>query len=188
MMHRRILAAAAILAVAGLAQTAQQTLTLDSGQVLNFSLGSTLHTVHGSIPLAGGVILFDLETGKASGEVQVEARAAETGNDKRDKKMHSKVLESESFPEIVFSAESIEGELIDGQSSRVTLKGQIRLHGSEHPAQIEAEVTQAGTHITANGALSIPYVAWGLDDPSVFVLRVDKIVEVDLKVRGTLAP
>ena len=40
--------------------------------------------------------------------------------------------------------------------------------------------------MSGNATLSIPYVEWGFDDPSFFVLRVDKIVAVNIKVSGTL--
>jgi hypothetical protein len=43
-------------------------------------------------------------------------------------------------------------------------------------------------HVTARGSLTIPYVEWGLDDPSFLLLRVSKTVDVTLEVAGTLRP
>jgi hypothetical protein len=71
-------------------------------------------------------------------------------------------------------------------TSEIVLKGALLLHGTEHPVEIPAKVTMMGTHLTAEGHLTIPYVAWGLRDPSKFVLRVGKTVEVLLQVEGDL--
>ncbi len=40
--------------------------------------------------------------------------------------------------------------------------------------------------VTATAKFSVPYVAWGMKDPSNLVLRVDKIVDVDVTLAGTL--
>ena len=68
----------------------------------------------------------------------------------------------------------------------MVLKGTLLFHGAEHAVEIPAKVTLAGGHLTGEGHLTIPYVAWGLRDPSKFVLRVGKTVEVHLQVAGDL--
>jgi hypothetical protein len=40
--------------------------------------------------------------------------------------------------------------------------------------------------LTAISHLSIPYVKWGMENPSTIVLRVDKTVEVRISVAGTI--
>jgi hypothetical protein len=34
----------------------------------------------------------------------------------------------------------------------------------------------------------VPYVQWGLKDPSIFVLKVGKEVKIDLILKGHLSP
>ncbi len=153
-----------------------------------FTLGSTLHTVHGEVPITRGTLRFDPDGGDASGEVVLDARGAVTGNRKRDKKMHNDVLRSSEFPELVFHLTRVEGRLpIDG-TGELRLIGSLVLLDEAHDIVIPAEVSRTGAGIAGRGAVPIPYVAWGLEDPSVFVMRAAKEVQVELEVRGELAP
>ena len=51
------------------------------------------------------------------------------------------------------------------------------------PLQIHIE----GTRCTAKTHFAVPYVQWGLKDPSVFILKVAKQVDVDLTLVGNLS-
>jgi len=165
----------------------EQTLRLDpSSTQISFLLESTLHDVHGSLFLDHGEIHFDMETGHVSGKIVLDALRTVSGNAKRDKKMHGKVLESQIFPEIRFSATSIEGRLPTTGTETVTLNGKISIHGDDHDTSLVAQISRDGDrlHVTLN--LSVPFVEWGMADPSVFMLRVAKVVEVSIELDGTL--
>jgi len=165
----------------------EQVLRLDPDATsVAFSLKSTLHTVHGEFTLDEGVIIFDDEIGKAGGRVVIDATSGLTGNAKRDRKMHTKVLESEEFPEIVFTPEAMEGRLVASGSGPITLRGTVTLVGENHPISIDAQVARQGNEVTAAFAIPVPFVEWGLQDPSVFVLRTDKVVSVEVTAHGTL--
>jgi polyisoprenoid-binding protein YceI len=58
----------------------------------SITLSATLHTVHGKFLLHHGEIHFDPGTGNISGEIGFDATSGKTGNDGRDRKMHSYVL------------------------------------------------------------------------------------------------
>src|SRR5438045_1454217 len=78
---------------------------------IEWALGSTLHTVHGSFKLKSGSIQFDPASGVATGEIVVDAKSGESGNLPRDSRMHKVVLESEKYPEIRFRPDRIEGSV-----------------------------------------------------------------------------
>lgn len=42
--------------------------------------------------------------------------------------------------------------------------------------------------VTAKTHFIVPYVKWGLKDPSIFRLKVAKEVEIDLTLTGKLTP
>ncbi|HEX5042794.1 MAG TPA: YceI family protein [Candidatus Polarisedimenticolaceae bacterium] len=153
---------------------------------VTFTLDATAHTVHGTVPLTSGTIHFDPASGRASGEIVLDLARAQTGNQGRDEDMHAKVLESGRYPRAVFRLQRIQGTLRPTGTSEIVLQGTLLFHGAEHPLEIPARVTTTGNHVRADGHLTIPYVAWGLRDPSKFVLRVGKSVEVRVEVEGDL--
>ena len=167
-------------------QTARQSsaaVPLPPGLVAFLSPGrGSVPPVEGTARLVGGTIRFDPDAGTASGEIVVDARSLETGNARRDRVMHGKVLESEAFPEIVFVPERFEGSLADGGVSQADLHGELRLHGAAQPVVIAAEILARDNGVSVTGRFSVPYVAMGLEDPSKLVLRVAKQAEVEIRL------
>jgi polyisoprenoid-binding protein YceI len=162
-------------------------LTLDPEATrITFTLGATLHTVEGTARLAEGMLIFDPESGNVSGEVVVDATSADTGNNGRDEDMHAKVLNSDRFPDIVLRPRRLEGDFDPAGSSQVRLTGEMEIHGSRHPVRLPAELTVEGRRLSAHLTFTIPYVEWGMTDPSKFILRVDKEVEVEVEAVGEL--
>jgi polyisoprenoid-binding protein YceI len=158
--------------------------TLDPGaSEVTFTLSSALHEVHGTFELERGRILFDLETGRASGSVVLDATSAETGNGLRDGKMHEKVLESDRYPEIELVARAVSGTV----PGKVRLDGTFRFHGDEHPVRLELALkSEAGDRVTAETSFAVPYIEWGLEDPSLPLLKVDREVQVRVVAHGRL--
>jgi polyisoprenoid-binding protein YceI len=155
---------------------------------IDFTLGATLHTVEGTLRLDRGEVRYDPGTGAASGEVVIDATSADTDSRKRDRKMHEKVLESDRYPEIVLEVQSVDGELpAAGDTGSMTLHGTIELHGDHHPVSIPLEVARTGDRLELVFDLRVPYVEWGLEDPSAFVLRVEKHVDVHVEATGVLS-
>ena len=168
-------------------QAQSVTLNLDPAQTkITFTLGATFHTVEGSFKLKSGTIQFNPATGEASGDVVVDATSGESGNDSRDRKMHKSVLESQNYPEIVFVPERIQGQVSLSGESHVQILGLVKLHGSQHEIALPADIQVIGNQLTANVHFAIPYVEWGLKDPSTFILRVDKTVNIIIHAVGSL--
>lgn len=171
------------------APAAERALALaPEGTRLSFLLHANTHDVHGTFGLKEGALRFQAEGGPASGRIVMSAASAETGNERRDKKMHLKVLESAAFPDFVFTLQSTEGALAGDGVHDITLVGTIALHGAEHPIRFPARVTLAGEALSAEADAEIPYVEWGLKDPSVAFFRVEKVVTVHVSLNGTLGP
>ena len=154
---------------------------------ITFLLGATGHDVHGILHLSSGQLGFDAEQGRAWGELTIDARRAESGNVKRDRAMHNKVLESAAHPLITFRAERLEGAVAAEGESSFRILGTVTLLGVEHPMELPIEARIDGDQVDATAAFPVPYVEWGLRNPSMMVLRVAKTVDVTVHARGTLA-
>jgi polyisoprenoid-binding protein YceI len=170
------------------ARAQQAVVNLDPARTkVEFTLGTTAHTVHGTFKLKSGQIRFDLASGKASGEIIVDARSGDTDNSGRDKKMHEEVLESRKYAEIVFAPSRVQGAVAAQGTSTVEVTGTFRLLGQEHemtlPFTVEAS---AGNRIDASTHFSVPYVEWGLKNPGNFFLHAEKSVDVEVRATGEM--
>jgi polyisoprenoid-binding protein YceI len=160
---------------------AEMELRLDPGQTtVQFKLGATLHSVKGTFQLKRGTIRFDDATGAASGELAIDATSGQSGNADRDRDMHQKVLESAKFPEIVFRPKSVTGKVARSGAFKVALAGTISIHGSQLEISIPLEVSAAEGRYSASGRFIIPYVKWGMKNPSKMLLRVSEDVELTI--------
>jgi len=145
--------------------------------------------VEGTLRLARGTLVFDAEAGTASGEIAVDARSAETRNERRDASMHRDVLESAEFPTIAFRAERLEVARRDATSADVRLVGRLELHGATRPFDIPARVeARDGGRVAISAAFRVPYVDWGVADASTWLLRVERFVDVSVEAEALLAP
>jgi polyisoprenoid-binding protein YceI len=151
---------------------------------VHFTLGAVLHTVHGTFRVKSGNVRFDPASGQASGQIAVDVKSAKTGDNARDRQMHESVLESERFPEAIFSLDRVTGRLASSGESALEVHGSLHLHGGEHALTIPVRVKIENGLVTATAKFVVPYVAWGMKDPSNLVLRVDKTVEVEVTLAG----
>lgn len=153
---------------------------------VRWELGGSLHTVHGTFRVTRGKVNFDATVGQAGGEIVVDAKSGESGNDSRDKKMHKDVLESAKFGEIVFHPDRVEGKVLPAGPSTIQLHGTFDSHGTKQELAIPLEVELSADHWKASGKFKVPYVKWGMKNPSNFFLKVDSVVEVAVEMSGSV--
>jgi len=153
---------------------------------IEFTLDAFLHTVHGSFKLKSGVIQFNSSTGIARGAIVVDAISGESGNNNRDNRMHHEILESGTFSEIVFSPKQIKGALAAEGVSRLEVSGELRLLGRDHDFTLALNVESSGEQLRITSQAVIPYVQWGLKNPSTLVLRVNDKVNIAIRATGRL--
>ena len=100
--------------------------------------------------------------------------------------MQKEVLESQKYPEAIFVPDSVKGRLESEGESQLDVHGLFKIHGADHEMTLPFLVDSGGGgHYTATCHFSIPYVEWGMKDPSNFLLKVDK--KVDLEVKAAAA-
>jgi len=166
-------------------QAQEVTLNFDPAQTtVDFTLGDVLHTVHGNFRLKTGQVRFDPATNSISGELVVDAPSGNSGSTGRDRKMHKEILQSVRYPEVTFHPDRVDGKVLVPGRSAVQVHGMFGILGVEHEITIPAQVELAPDHWSLTVHFAVPYVKWGLKDPSTFILRVEKTVDIDLNARG----
>jgi polyisoprenoid-binding protein YceI len=188
----KAIAAAVALFVAGVVNTAraqERVLELDPAHTkINFTLDATFHTVHGTFQLKRGSVRFNSDTGAASGIVVIDARSGKTGNDSRDARMNEEILQSDKYPEIIFVPDSVSGRIDLQDPFQVNVHGVIRMHGNEHPITISTQLEPKGAQLSSDSRFAIPYLQWGLKNPSTLLLRVGDKIFVEMHTEGKYAP
>ena len=184
----RLFALAALVALAAPAPAEPLHLVLEPAATeISFTLGARLHTVRGRFTLLSGDVRFDPDTGAASGEVRVDARSGDTGIARRDRVMHEEVLDSAHHPLLVLRPERIEEARREGDGLSGTLRASFEVRGARHPLTAAFEGTRHGTRGEVRLRFDVPWVAWGLPDPSNVVLRVEPTLAVSVTAAGPLA-
>ena len=174
--------ACAVLLSAATLPAQHQSLQVDPAETkVEFTLPSLLHTVHGTFALKRGTLQFDSSTGKASGELVVDAGSGDSGGAARDRRMHKEILQSDKFPEIVFRPDRVDGKVLPQGASQVQLHGIFSIHGADHEIMMPLEVQASEGRYTVVGHFSVPYVKWGMKNPSTLMLRVNDTVEIKIE-------
>jgi polyisoprenoid-binding protein YceI len=175
------------LAIAPVALAQHQTFHVnpDASQVA-FALGGSGHHVEGTFHVQSGSIDFDPGAQKISGSVIVAAGSGNSGEPSRDKKMNTDILDTEHFDQVTFAPKSYQGAIAPSGDSTIQVSGVFTLHGTPHDLTVPMQIHIDGANLTAKGHFTVPYVKWGLKDPSIFVLKVAKEVDIDLTLSGQL--
>ena len=165
----------------------QQTLAIDAGSSsVAFTLSATGHEVHGTFHVRSGSIAFDRGAARISGSIVVSAVSGDSGDKGRDKNMHNQVLDVEHFADVTFEPKSYQGTLAPTGDSTIQVSGVFTLHGTPHDITVPMQIHIDGTNLTAQGGFQVPFVQWGLKDPTIMFLKVGKEVHVNLNLVGTV--
>jgi polyisoprenoid-binding protein YceI len=175
-----------LFATSVLGQNQAFTIIPESSDV-GFTLGGSVHEVHGNFHVQSGSIHFDRTGSQISGSVVVAAGSGKTGNESRDKKMTNEVLDAPHFASVSFVPKSYQGTVAPSGDSTIQVTGTFTLHGTPHDLTVPMQIHIDGATCTTKTHFIVPYVKWGLKDPSVFVLKVAKEVDVDLTFIGRLS-
>jgi polyisoprenoid-binding protein YceI len=192
--HRRspsipaaVLALAALAAWASTANAQSMAVRLDPQRTeIRWVLRGFPDTVHGTFRLLDGSLRFDPASAVVEGACRVDARSGQSGNVSRDRTMHEEILDSATYPVVSFRPLRLESPYPASGEGEVRIGGILALRGVEHGVTVTVRLSTRGDVVVADTHLTIPYVAWGLKDPSVFIFRAAKRVEVDIHAVGSL--
>lgn len=176
------------LALAGSTSFAETVhVTLDPAQTkILWALPAVMHVAHGTFDLSSGAMEFNTQSGAASGLFVVNENTGQSGDKTRDGRMKKSVLKTAQYPTATFQPQHVTGAYRANGTSTLTVDGIFHIYGADHPLQLHLQVHTAGNALTAETKFDVPYVAWGMHDPSTLILRVDKSVQMEIDARGTV--
>lgn len=165
----------------------RQSLNVDPAKSeVHFVLGDVLHVVHGTFRIQDGRVELDPTNKQMSGTITVDAGSGNSGNRIRDRKMTDDELEAPSFSTVSFLPRRYIGSLDTAGDSAITVFGSFILLGRPHDISVPMQVHIQGSQYKATGNFEIPYVDWGMKDPSSFIFRVGKEVKINVVVVGSI--
>ena len=91
------------------------------------------------------------------------------------------ILESARYPEIAFHPDRVEGRVALQGKSEVQLHGVFAIHGLEHEIRFPTRVDASDGRYIVTGAFEVPYVEWGMKNPSTLMFRVSDKVEITIQ-------
>ena len=147
---------------------------------VRWTLNTNTHIVHGTFRLKNGAVHINRGTGEASGLIVIDATSGESGDSSRDARMHSAIIESAKFPTITFRPAHVAGKIDLSATDSITVDGVMNLHGQDQPMQMIVNHHPKDPGLAAETHFMVPFVAWGLKDPSTFIFRTEKQVAIDI--------
>ncbi len=181
-----VFALASVLAPAALAQHQTFVVNPDASEV-KITLNTTHEVVNGAFHLQSGSIEFDPGSHKMAGSVVVLAGSGKTGNDSRDKRMNKDILKVEQYTTVSFEPKTYAGTIALSGDSNLQATGNFTLLGTPHEITIPILVHLEGTSATAKAHFVLPYVQWGVKNPSFLIWKAEDNVAIDLVLAGRVS-
>ncbi|HEY6489543.1 MAG: YceI family protein [Terracidiphilus sp.] len=179
-------ALAVLLAPAALSQRQAFVVNPDRSEV-KITLKTTHELVNGAFRVQSGSIEFDRSAPAMSGSIAVVAGSGKTGNGSRDKKMNKDVLHVEQYATVSFEPKSYAGSIAPSGDSTVQVTGIFTLLGTPHEILVPVLIHLDGASATAKARFVVPYVQWGLKNPSFLIWKAEDDVAIDLNLVGTIS-
>jgi hypothetical protein len=181
-----VLALAVVLAPAVFAQHQTFAVNSDASEV-KMKLNTTHEVVNGIFHVQSGSIDFDRTASHISGIVIVAAGSGKTGNDSRDKKMNKDILKVDQFATVSFAPKRYNGIIAASGDSTIQVSGLFTLLATAHDLTIPMQIHVDGTKATVKAQFVVPYVQWGLKNPSFLIWKAENEVAIDLNLVGQIS-
>ncbi len=177
---------AVLLAPVAIAEHQSFIVNPDSSAV-KITLNTTHELVNGTFHVQSGTIEFDPSAPKLAGSVIVLAGSGKTGNGSRDNRMNKDILKVEQNANISFEPKTYTGAIALSGDSTIQVTGVFTLLGTPHEITVPTLIHFEGATATVKAQFVVPYIAWGLKNPSFLIWKADDKVAIDVLLAGRLA-
>jgi len=188
----RIISVLALTALAMVSTAWAATWTVTDGSTVVFTSKAPMESFDGKTDQISGSITVEADdlSGELSMRMVVDLASLDTGIGMRNTHMRENHLETEEFPEAVFTGQSIvqtsAPALASGQPVELMVRGLFNLHGVEREMDIPATVTLAADgSLTVESAFEVKLSDHEIKRPKFLVMKLadEQQVKVTLKTR-----
>jgi polyisoprenoid-binding protein YceI len=169
-----------------LAQHQTFVVNTDASQV-RIKLNTTHELVNGTFHVQSGSIVFDRTATTISGIVVVAAGSGNTGNGSRDKRMNKDILKADQYTTVSFAPRTYQGIIPVSGDSTIQVSGAFTLLGTPHDITIPMQVHIDGTKAVVKAQFTVPYVQWGVKNPSFLIWKAENDVAIDIDLTGQIS-
>jgi polyisoprenoid-binding protein YceI len=146
--------------------------------MLHIHASSSIHPIETATSVSGWLELGDRD--EVSAEIELSLAAMRSGNPLIDRAA-DRNLDVRRHPTV----RGVLTELAPGEPDGTRHgTGDLMFHGHTHPisGEVRIEITPDGVHVT--GAAELDVTEWGVQPPSLLVVKVHKEVRVELDAVG----
>lgn len=162
------------------------TVNPDASEV-KMTLNTTHEVVYGIFHIQSGSVEFNRSAPKMSGLIVVLPGTGKTGNNNRDKKMRNDILKVDEFTTVTFAPKSYAGTITLSGDSAIHVSGVFTLLGTPHDLTIPMQIHLDGSKAVTKAHFIVPYIQWGLTDPSFMFWKAEHDVAIDLNLVGQVS-
>ncbi len=101
--------------------------------------------------------------------------------------MNKNILKVEQFSTVSFAPKAYTGTVAASGDSAIQVSRVFTLLGTPHDLTIPIRIHIDGLKATARAELIIPYVEWGLKNPSFLIWKAENSVEVQIDLVGEVS-
>lgn len=160
----------------------------DTNTSIKFEVDSTWHLVKGATKGIHGSAWLQDPSDYASirAELILPIGSFDTGSSSRDERMRE-VMHADLYPEVRLVISNTIGvcdpsALNVGASCSATLEGILNINNTRRQLRIPAQVRHDVEGYAVSGKIAFNWADFGIEDPSIFIAKLDPTVSVDFTV------
>ena len=101
--------------------------------------------------------------------------------------MNKDILKVDQFATVSFAPKTCNGTIAASGDSTIQVSGVFTLLGTAHDLTIPIQIHIDGSKVIAKGQFVVPYVQWGLKNPSFLIWKAENNVGIDLDLAGQIS-
>ncbi|WP_290220783.1 YceI family protein [Corynebacterium atrinae] len=138
----------------------------------------------GSTSAVGGFATIEAGT-LTAGSITVDMTKVSSDNERRDINVRNKILNTDQFPDAVFTVtEPVDLSAVpsDGRVVPVKLIGDLEVRGESRPLVHDFDVVRDGDRIIVSGDIRINRHDYGVESPEFVAAKIDEEGELNIRV------